>query len=400
MTGTCRAVVIAVMLVGLTPALAQAQAEADERPTLRLGPFEIRPRLLFTNIGVDNNVFNEAENPKQDFTFVAQPDAELSVRPGRARLAWVTGAEFVYYHRYRTERSVNRSQVLSGELDLDWLRPFARYGTSHTSARPNTEIDIRARRHLMTYAAGTGVQLATRTSALFTLRGSRETYDENVLYRGQELAETLNQKGREYEGAVALQLTPLTSLSLIVARQENRFTEAPERDANSLRIAPSLTFSTLGLLNGTAWFGYRRFEGLDASMPEYNGFTTGGTLAVVLAGRYRVETRFTRDVQYSYEKALPYYVLTGGRGTVATQVSDRFDVRVTGGRDHMAYRAFAGGTPPGSDRLDVYGGGIGCLLGDRRRLVVQAEFTRRHSPRDASRAFRNNRIFATLTWGA
>lgn len=385
-------------LGGLTPAAALAQG--DERPTLRLGPLEIRPRLLLSNIGTDNNVFNDTEDPKQDFTFGVQPDVELTVRPGRARIVWLTGSEFVYYHTYTSERSVNRAQTLSVDFDLGWLRPFASYGTAHTSARSNAEIDLRARRHPMTYAVGTGVKLATRTSAQFTLRGSREKFDGNVFYRGQELAETLNNKGREYEGAVVLQLTPMTSLSLAVGRQETRFDIAPERDSNSLRIAPTVTFSPLGLVNGTASFGYRRFRGLDPTVPDYDGFTAAGTLAVVLVDRYRLETRFARDVHYSYEKALPYYVLTGVRGTIARQVSSRFDVRATAGRDLMAYRAFVGGERPGADRVDVFGGGIGCLLGDHRRLVIQAEFTKRHSGRDASRVFRNNRIFATFTWGA
>ena len=82
-------------------------AGADpERPAIRLGPFELRPRLALTNMGVDNNVFNDGTDPKRDFTFTAIPDLEVSVHPGRLRLAYNTGTEFVYFHEYTSERSL------------------------------------------------------------------------------------------------------------------------------------------------------------------------------------------------------------------------------------------------------------------------------------------------------
>lgn len=394
---SARATALAFAALALVPAGALAQDEG--RPSMTVGPVEIRPRLLINSIGVESNVFNERDDPKQDFTFSVQPDVEFSVRPGRARITWVGGAEFVYFHEYKDERSVNRSQTVSADLNLDWFRPFATYATSHTRNRANAEIDVRARRRPVTYTAGASIRLATRTSATFTYRGSREEFDDDIEYRGQELAETLNQKGRAYEGALGLQLTPVTAFSVVFAREEVRFDESPLRDSNSYRVAPTLSFSPLGLLTGTASVGYRRFRGLDPALPEYNGLAMAGTLAVVLGGRYRVDTRFGRDVRYSYEEAFPYYVTTGGRATIATQISDRFDFRVTGGREHMAYRAFAGGDAPGADREDVYGGGIGTSLGDRRRVVVNAEFIKRHSQRDTSREYRNRRIYATLTWG-
>ncbi|HVL67935.1 MAG TPA: outer membrane beta-barrel protein [Vicinamibacterales bacterium] len=391
---------VAALICAPAAASAQAPSSGDERPSMTLGPFELRPRLLFNNIGVDNNVFNEREDPKRDWTFGAQPDLEITVRPGRAKIVWLSGTEFLYYHRYKSERSVNRSQSFSGELDLNFLRPFASYSSSHTSARPNMEIDVRARRHPRSYAFGTGLKIATRTTATFTVRNSREKYDEEIYFRGQELAETLNNRGRTYESSIGLQLTPLTTLSLVVGRDELRFDSEPLRNSNATRIAPTFNFSPLGLLSGALSVGYKRFEGVDASLPGYSGLAANGTLTALLGGRYRLETRLTRDVQYSYEETLPYYVMTGGRVTLATQVTNLVDLRATAGRDRLDYRAFGDGESRGADILEVYGGGVGLRIGERRRLVVQSEFTRRRSERSDEREFRNHRIFATLTWGA
>jgi hypothetical protein len=390
------------VLVGL-PASAAAQpppeAPAEGRPTYTLGPVAIRPRLLFNNIGVDNNVFNEREDPKSDWTFAAQPDVEFSLRPGRARLVWLSGAEFVYFHRYDTERSINRSQSLSAEYDLTVLRPFVTYTTTHTSARPNNEIDLRARRHPRAYSVGSSVRFASRFSGTALVRKSLEEYDGGVDFREQELARALNHRGTTYEGSVAFQATPITSLSVVVSHETLRFDASPERDSRSLRIAPTVTFSPLGLLSGTASVGVRKFEGESAAMPGYTGLLMNGTLSSLVLDRFRIDTRFTRDVQYSYEETLPIYVLTGGRATLAAQLTDRFDVRVTAGHDRMDYRAFAGGQDPGADTMNLYGGGMGFYIGERARLVFQTEFTDRSSGRDRAREFNNRRIFATMTWG-
>ena len=96
-------------LSALLSAPAGAQSTDPERQAVHVGPFAFRPRLAITNVGVDYNVFNERDNPKRDFTFVAAPDLEVSIQPGRLRLALTSGSEVVYFREYTSERSVNRS---------------------------------------------------------------------------------------------------------------------------------------------------------------------------------------------------------------------------------------------------------------------------------------------------
>jgi hypothetical protein len=392
-TGTLAAAVI------LAPALAAAQSE-PERPTLKLGPFELRPRLLLRNIGIDYNVFNESTNPKQDFTFTAAPDLEVSVHPGRLRLAFTSGSELVYFQKYTSERGVNRSVGGRADLDLTFLKPFFSMTSAHTSARPNSEIDVRARHYPRSYSAGTNVKLASRTSMTFTGRRSTEFYDDNVEFRGEKLSTLLDSKAIAYEGALNLELTPFTTLSLMAGKEEQRFDHSPLRDADSLRITPMVTFSPLGQITGSGSIGYRRFNGLDPSLPDFSGLVSSGAIGLLLGGKYKLDTLFTRDVRYSYEEGLPYYVVSGGRATLAVQTVAALDLRVTGGRESMDYRALAGATPPGRDRVDVYGGGFGYRVADRLRVVVEVEFSHRTSERDASREYRNTRIVTSVNWGA
>jgi hypothetical protein len=113
-----------------------------------------------------------------------------------------------------------------------------------------------------------------------------------------------------------------------------------------------------------------------------------------------VESSFTRDVRYSYEEQLPYYVTTGGRATVTTLLGAGIEVRATGGIESLDYRGHTGDDAPGTDTVFIYGGGAGYRLAERMRFIVEVEFTDRTSERDPTREYRNHRIFATLNWGA
>jgi hypothetical protein len=385
--------------VALSPARGSAQSSPDG-PTLKMGPFELRPRLRLSNIGVDYNVFNEDANPKRDFTFTAAPDLEVSVHPGRLRLAYTSGSELVYFHKYVSERSVNRTLAARADLDLTILKPFVAMSSAHTTARPNSEIDVRVRHHPRTYTAGATLRLASRTSMTFTGRRAIESYDDGFQFRGVELSRSLDNTTNVYEGAVNLELTPFTTVSLVTAQERQRFDRSPVRNSDSLRITPTVVFNPLGQITGTASIGYRRFDGHDAALADFSGLVSSGTIGLLLGDKYKLETSFTRDVRYSYEEGLPYYVVTGGRGTLAMQTVAALDLRATAGRESMDYRALVGGASPGIDRVTLYGGGFGYRIAERIRIVVEVEFWRRASDRDQAREYRNRRIVTSLNWGA
>jgi len=396
--GACALVVLA---AEAAPALAQPPTEtpADERPTMTIGPFELRPRFRLANIGVDSNVFNDWDAPKSDFTFTVAPDVEVGLEPGRVRMTYAAGTEFVYFKKYESERSTNHSFTASAEADLSLIRPFVSYLSAHTSARTGNEIDARARRYPRALSGGSRFLLASRTSLTLTARRAEEEYDDAEQFRGAPLAETLNNTTTAYEATFNVDLTPLTALSLGVARESTRFELTPRRDSHSLRIAPLLTFSPLGLLTGTASIGYRRFDGVDPSLPDYSGLTASGTLSVLLGGRFKVETAFARDVRYSYEETLPYYVQSGGRLSVAVGLVAGLDARVMAGRETMDYRAFDGEASAGTDRFLTYGGGFGYRVAPQLQFVLTAEYVERESATDITREYTNHRIFGALSWG-
>ena len=395
----CRVACLLALAIALTPCSSSAQSEGD-RSGLRIGPVDFRPRLLLKDIGVDSNVFNEPSNPKSDFTLTAAPDVEISTHPGRLKLSYTTAAEFVYFKQYTSQRARNGSIGGRADLDLTWLRPFASFSSTSTSARPNSEIDVRAEHHPWTYTVGTTVKVASRTSIGVLGRRTRETYDENAAFRGEDLAESLDTTIHTYETSFNVELTPFTTFSIVGTKEDQRFDYAPERDADSIRVAPTLTFSPLGLVTGSASVGYRRFNGLDASLPDYSGLVASGNVGILFYDRYKVDTTFTHDIRYSYERALPYYIVTGLRATVSLRTYGPLDVRALGGRESMDYRTLDGLASPGTDVLNVYGGGVGYRLGARARVAIDVERSYRSSERAESREYHNNRVLALFTWGA
>jgi hypothetical protein len=247
---------------------------------------------------------------------------------------------------------------------------------------------------------GTTVKIASRTSVGILGRRTRETYEDGSEFRGEDLARSLDTTIHTYETSFNVDLTPFTTFSIVGAKEAQRFDYAPERDADSIRIAPTLTFSPLGLVTGSASVGYRHFNGLDASLPDYTGLIASGNVGVLLYDRYKVDTTFTHDIRYSYERALPYYFVTGLRATLSLRTYGPVDVRLLGGRESMDYRTLDGLTSPGTDVLDVYGGGVGYRLGSRARVAVDVERSHRSSERADSREYHNNRVLALFTWGA
>jgi hypothetical protein len=232
-------------------------------------------------------------------------------------------------------------------------------------------------------------------------RRTTTSFEEGSLFRGEDLAVALNNQLDAYDATLGLQLTPITGLSLVFTEERQRFDLAPDRDSDTLRITPTLTFSPGGLLNGSAAIGYRRFNGRDPSLPDFSGLVATVNIGATILGRHRVDTTFARDLRYSYDVDTPYYLSTGGTVTWTTQISGPFDVRGTGTWQLLDYRESAPSSvsTSTSDVFSSYGGGLGYRIHQRLRLGINGDWSHRNSDRSDDRTFKNHRIFGTVTWG-
>jgi hypothetical protein len=394
---------IALLIIGAAvPAAAQLTPPPDpDVPLIQVGPFGISPTLMLRDIGRDENVFNERDDPKSDFTLTLVPRAEIVFKPRGFKISYTAASEYVYYRKYASERSTNLSSAVRADVSLGWFLPYVLVTGTNTRERFNQEVDERARHRERVYGGGFGIKVGTRLSFGASGRTTRLRFDE-AEFRGEDLARSFDSDSHAVEGSASIQLTPFTRLSLSVSREQQRFILAQERDSDSIRITPTFAFSPEAVLNGSIAVGYRRFKPRTSALPGFSGFVATATVGTTLWNRHRVEMVFGRDIRYSYDTDTPYYLATGGTVTVTTQLVGPFDVRVTGTRQLLAYRASAAAPlpeRPGDDTMSGYGGGVGYRLREQLRLGLNAAWSHRDSQISLQREYRNRRIFASLTWG-
>jgi hypothetical protein len=396
-TGRAAAIAVAFVLTS-APSLCAGQNPDPIPPgTIVLGPLQITPSILLKDTGIDENVFNEAVDPKRDFTLTLAPGAQVRLRMRRLRLSYTTTTEYVYYRKYASERGTNAASAARAEFDLGVLKPYGMISGVNSKARLNTEVDQRARRHELSYGAGVAMKVGWRTNLLVNATQTAIAFDPDAEFRGVDLRQSFDGRKRGADVGIALALTPLTTFTVSVGREQQRFERSPDRDSNTWRVTPGFSFSPTGVVTGSASVGYRRFTPLSPTLPGYSGLVSAVTVGTTFYGRHQMLVLFNRDVQYSYETANAYYVGTGGTMTWTLSVVGPIDVRATAGRHVMDYGRVD--AQAGADKLTTYGGGVGYRFPNRARLGINTEWLRRDSNRSAERGYRNRRIFAGLTWG-
>jgi hypothetical protein len=370
-----------------------------EGAMVRLGPVGLNPSLLFRDIGRDTNVFNDATDPKSDFTATISPKLEVVVHPGPMLFSYTTQSDYIYYQTYTSERGTNLANAVRADFDFGIFKPYVSAGVGNTRDRLNREIDARARHRDANYGGGLRLQLFENVFATASARHSESTFDPDAEFRGQLLETTLNQKDDVADAGGGVALTPLTSLQVTVSRERTRFEFLPGRNSETLRITPTITFSPLAVLNGTASVGYRRFTAQSAEIPDYRGLVANVTLGANAGQRHHFDVNVGRDVQYSYEESVAEYVETGFTLGWNWQITGPIDTHITGGRSRLHYRS---PNLTGSNTDDIahsYGFSVGWHVKPYLRAAVNGDWRGRDSERSVDRTYDSRRIYATLTWG-
>ena len=132
---------------------------------VRIGPLWMNPTLNLTNLGIDQNVFNDPpeKEPKKDFTLTVVPGTDLWLRIGRS---WLTGnvkEEITWYQKYASERSASNTYSVGWKLPLNRLVFDLGAAYSRPKDRPGYEIDTRAQRTEITYRGKMEVRALSKT---------------------------------------------------------------------------------------------------------------------------------------------------------------------------------------------------------------------------------------------
>jgi hypothetical protein len=398
--------VITILCIRATVSYAQETPPAGdplEGMPIRVGPLGLSPTLTITNFGIDDNVFNDADNPQRDFTMIVTPRVRARLRNGRTLWSGALATGLVYFKKFDDERSIDYAADGRVDVDLDWFRPYALALIHDTRERLNVELDVRAPRTQTTIAVGGRAIVSPKTGIVFDARQVGVNFAEGVVFEGVPLSQTLNSGVRTITGGVELYVTPLTTLSVTASREQQRFDLTPERDSNTFRIMPTIRMEAPAIIEGSLSVGFRRFDPLSPELPDYSGLVMQGSLSHTFVERTRVDLMVSRDVQYSFELNEPYYLTTGFRVVVNQQLREDLDVRVTGGRDRLEYRAEelrpdALPDETRTDLADLIDLGVGYRLRPTFRLGFDVEYARRSSDR-TGRDYHRTRFFGSMTYG-
>ena len=404
------------LLFALTPVCAFAQTTGsvstdsevidDVRQNARIhaGPLYLTPRIVLKQLGVDDNVFYQAQDPKSDFTFTIAPTLNLALPVAHRALFTVSGAsDVVYFQKYSSERSVDPEVTGRVETYLNHLTLYAEDSYISSRQRPNYDIDLRSRRADNLASGG----LIWHFTPKFSVEGNgrRRTlrYDADAFFDGNSLRDSLNHDSTGVTITPRFHLTPLTSIAVRLERLQERFEFSPERNNDTTRWMPGIEFKPRALVSGSAFIGHRTLTPRDAdALPAFSGLVANLGLSYTLLQSTTFAVTYDRDLQYSLEPLQPYFVSDAVGASIRRALGAHFDVMGTAQRYRYAFRHLtvdpAALVAEREDRVRVYSGTFGFRMGHTARLGAGVWYTDRQSTR-ADRTFDSLRFGTTMTYG-
>ena len=255
---------------------------------------------------------------------------------------WISGTidvDWVYYHRYSSERSVNSRYAVEVSRTVNRLALRAGANRLSTRERPGFEIDARSKRVETAFDGEATIRALPRTQVGAKAWRQRVEFDQASVFLDFKLGEELDRTNSGTAFVMRYDLTALTNVSIEIGRDRDRFVTALFRDSDSTRVTGGVTLRPRALISGSASFGYRDFKPLAADVPPYQGATGAVDLTFDrLGGSTRLVLQATRDLQPSFEFSEPYFLETGVTASVQQQVYGSFDVLVSAGVRRLAYR--------------------------------------------------------------
>jgi Putative beta-barrel porin 2 len=397
--GFVLAFVVALSLNADKAAVAQEPADPVANAAIHLGVLGLTPRVSLTNVGVDNNVFNEADNPKRDFTFTTAPSLNLYMRTRRGLLSAGGKLDFVYFNTYRSERSVNGLGEASYEYAFNRFKPLVSFSALNTRERPGYEIDLRARRFENTLRAALQGRVASKSHLEVGVRRQTISYAGDAIFLGRRLEDVLNRTLWGVDAGWKQRLTPLTTLVVTGSHERERFELSPVRNSDSVRVKGGFELGQFALIRGTALVGYRSLKPVGGgTLPPFSGLTADVGVSYTAPTQTRISSLISRDVQYSFEIVNPYYVQTGWNLGLTQRIIGPWELLLSGGRDRLAYRTtHVSGIAP-VDHVDHLGGGVGYRLSPDFSVGFIVESIDRSSSRPGG-SYQTVRSFGSVNYG-
>ncbi len=388
-----------VLSIVTAPIAVYAQSPVDdpvERARIQIGPLGITPSIAVVHFGVDSNVFREELLPKSDVTATISPGARAWLRAGRSLLAVDARGDMQYFQHYASERSLDSAVSGRYEIRSDRITPWVGGGYSSGRQRVGYDIDVRSQRVERQASAGLDVRVMSKTEVGISARRIDYSYDADARVLGTSLKDVLNRRSESAGVSLSHELTPITRFVVQGESIRDRFAFSPGRDADSMRVLAGVNLDSSALISGTVRAGYRTFDTRDGTS-SFTGLVASADAAYTVAGRTRFDIGLRRDLNYSFEVAQPFYLLTGADLTVTPQLSTHWDLQARSGQHQLAYRDSRGASGR-NDHHSVYGIGVGYRMGSGARIGANLDREQRGSAAE-HRQYNGYKMGVSMTYG-
>lgn len=391
----------------LVPAAAvQAQdlvQDPSETARFHFGAIRFTPHIAMTDLGVDTNVYNEtdANDPKRDTTATLGPGVDYWFRLGRAKVAAKSDLTYTWFQQYADQRSLNTGNEVTLTVPLNRIVPFVDAKFARGRRRVSFEIDSRSFTTETGYGGGVDVRVTGKSTLRFEAHHASVDFKDSEFFAGANLRDTLNRDVSTTGASWREALTPLTMFAVKTEYEQDRFSYSPIKDSNGLRVMPGFEFAPVALISGKVYVGYRRFDAVDPTVPDYSGLVADVAASYRLRAT-RFDVTFARDITYSYEDAEPYYVLSNVGFQVLQKITHHWDVLALVSRQWLSYREVLLNPGVSADRVDQsygVGGGIGYELSDDVRVGVNIIYFGRTSNTVNFSEYNGLRVGAAFSYG-
>lgn len=380
------------LAVGAVPAFAQEwkppdpKAEPSRDARLRLGPIFFNPTFRISNLGVDDNVFNDVEgNERQDLTGTLSMSSLVGVQARAFLLTAEQANSYIWYRTYTSERSVDGSLKLVGQLRLGGIRPWAAWERVETHDRGGFEIDARAGRDLPAWEVGTDIRLGWRLGVTGGYRKHEVKYAEGELFDGVDLREALDHKSEEIRGYGRIVLTDVNDFVAGVERTRVRFRFSTLRDSDDYFYFAGFESAAEARLGLNLKIGWKEQRHVDPTVQGFRGIVGSGSVGFIVKDFMKMDVGGRRAINLSYEELYPYYLEEGADFRSHIRFSQHFDLVFDGRVNWLKYgTTVTGETIDRKDRAMVLGGEFGYFFGGASgtRVGVRYEYATRRSPVD------------------
>ncbi len=399
-------IALAVLFVAVAaPATAQDWTRPDplaepwRDARLRIGPLFFNPNFQIKDLGVDQNVFNDVPGAeRRDLTGTLSMTSQAGLQIRRFLVTAQQNNSYIWFRTYTSERSVDGSLKVVGELRLGVLRPWAAIERAKSHSR-GYEVDARAGRETPAWEVGSDIQFGWRIGATGVYRKRSLRFAEGERFDDVDLGAVLDHKAEEMRGYGRLQLTDFTSAIAGVDYSRRRFTTALQRDSDDIYYYAGLESTAESRLRLNLKIGWMEQRHKDPTVKGFKGLIAGAGTTFVVGDIMQLAFSGDRRVGSSYLEEYPFYVEEGGEARTTIRFLPQFDLRFDAQLRRLSYRnTVTGAEDPRRDRTMVLGGEFGYFLGGTAgtRVGIRYEYAERTSP-VALKNYKRSRFYSQFS---